>query len=77
MLALVAWTLFGGYLLAYAAVANGGKFAATPWEALRASAYEGAPASAGGPSPAGGSSSIVSAGRWLIDHALPFGGLLP
>ena len=30
---------FGGYLLVYAAVANGGRFAAEPWEGLFNDAY--------------------------------------
>lgn len=40
ILTLVVGFLFTGYLLVYAAVANGGKLAATPWEALRSSAYD-------------------------------------
>lgn len=32
---------FGGYLLVYAAVANGGRFAAEPWEGLFNDAYTG------------------------------------
>lgn len=41
MIALLSAVLFAGYTLVYAAVANGGRFATTPWEALRANAYDG------------------------------------
>lgn len=64
MLALVATFLFGGYLLIYAAVANGGKFAASPWDALRADAYQGGPAGSGQGGSGGGST---------IDHILHIG----
>jgi hypothetical protein len=47
VLGLIAAVLFGGYLLVYAAVANGGKFASTPWEALRTDAYTGGTATSG------------------------------
>lgn len=40
---------FFGYLLVYAAVADGGKFAYSPWEGTRSIAYETrAPAGDGG-----------------------------
>jgi hypothetical protein len=41
VLGLVSVFLFAGYTLVYAAVANGGKFAAQPWESLRRDAYSG------------------------------------
>lgn len=46
ILALVAGFLFAGYVLVYAAVANGGKLAAAPWDALRVDAYTGQPPAA-------------------------------
>jgi hypothetical protein len=50
VLALVVGFLFGGYVFVYAAVANGGKLAANPWQALYVDAYaaDGASASGGG-----------------------------
>lgn len=48
MLGLISFFLFGGYTLVYAAVANGGKFAAAPWEALRRDAYDDAAAAGAG-----------------------------
>lgn len=46
MLQLITAALFVGYTLVYAAVANGGKFAESPWRALREDAYTGAPLAA-------------------------------
>lgn len=76
MLGLVATFLFAGYTLIYAAVAAGGKFAATPWEALRQDAYTG---------PAGPATSAGGAHQSTFDRLLkigetianPFGTLLP
>jgi hypothetical protein len=42
VLGLISAVLFAGYTLVYAAVADGGRFATTPWEALRRDAYAGA-----------------------------------
>lgn len=47
MLALISAGLFAGWTLVYAAVADGGRFATTPWEALRRDAYAGADGSSG------------------------------
>ena len=41
MVGLVAAFALFGYSLVYAAVANGGRFAATPWDGFRSSAYDG------------------------------------
>jgi hypothetical protein len=38
--ALVAAIILAGYTLLYAAVANGGKLAAQPWQAFRINAYD-------------------------------------
>lgn len=42
MILIVIGCLFAGYTLVYAAVANGGKLAKRPWDALREDAYAGA-----------------------------------
>ena len=74
MILLLDAVLFVGYLLVYAATANGGRFATTPWEALRQDAY-----AAGGSSPSSSSSpaggghpstfdQIVGGWSWLIRH---------
>lgn len=41
MLGLISAFAFAGYTLVYAAVANGGKLASRPWDALREDAYTG------------------------------------
>lgn len=48
MIALATAVLFVGYTLVYAAVANAGRFAERPWDALRASAYTDDPNAGGG-----------------------------
>lgn len=78
MLALASALLFAGYTLVYAAVANGGKFAATPWEALRADAYTGGPPGAAGSPSAGGTTSHGGGAAGAIEGALKTViGLLP
>lgn len=47
MFVLAAIPLFAGYVLVYSAVANGGRFALTPWESLRRDAYADDNAAAG------------------------------
>lgn len=61
ILALVVGFLFAGYLLVYAAVANGGKLAATPWRALVEDAYT-------GQSPTSSSSSSGKSGWGLVGN---------
>lgn len=51
--------LFSGYLLIYAAVAKGGRFATEPWEGVFHDAYTGEGAS---PSPGGGQGGGSSSG---------------
>ena len=46
MLGLVVGFIFSGYVFVYAAVANGGKLAPNPWQALYLDAYTGQPAGA-------------------------------
>jgi hypothetical protein len=48
VLGLISAVLLAGYTLVYAAVADGGRFAATPWEAFRSDAYQGASGGAAG-----------------------------
>lgn len=57
MLGLVSFFLFAGYTLVYAAVADGGRFAATPWESLRKDAYT-------GETPAGAAASSQHESTW-------------
>jgi hypothetical protein len=60
--ALVAALGFLGYTLVYAAVANGGKLASRPWDALREDAYTGG-------SPHASSSSHPSVGSQIAKGA--------
>lgn len=76
MLSMVAALLFIGYTLAYAAIAKGGKFAATPWDALRQDAYTGE--HAGNPGVSASSSGhqstwdhIVGIGAKILPWLLP------
>lgn len=76
MLGLVAAFAFLGYTLVYAAVANGGKLAARPWDALREDAYTGSsPTTAGASSPSIGSK-IGSAIEGLIPGGTIVGPLI-
>lgn len=78
MIPLVCATGFVGYLLVYAAVADGGRYSARPWDALFAST-PGAATPPGGAKAGGGGHSVL--GRILsiggkLDFLLP-GGLIP
>jgi hypothetical protein len=76
VIALVTAVLFVGYTLLYAAVANGGKLAMRPWDALRVDAYSGDTGSpAASSTPSGGGSSIfgkiVGAAKTIIEVTGP------
>lgn len=77
MIGLASALLFVGYTLVYAAVANSGKFAAAPWEALRTDAYTGGkPGAAGSPS-AGGTASHGGGIEGALKSILGLGIFLP
>jgi hypothetical protein len=61
VIAIVTALMFVGYTLLYAAVANGGRLAQRPWDALRASAYD--DTSAGGGTKSVFDRAIDAAGR--------------
>lgn len=70
MLGLVSAFVLLGYTLVYAAVANGGRFAATPWEGFRSSAYD---QQGSGSSSSGSHGGIVGAITGVLKHLpLPF-----
>ena len=69
MIGLIAGAGFFGYLLLYAAVAHGGRYAARPWDALTDTGPAGSSPGAGG---VGGHQSIL--GKILgLAHWLPIG----
>lgn len=75
MLGLVSVFLFAGYTLVYAAVANGGELAATPWEALRRDASASATDATNGG--AKHESTFDKILRGVSFLANPFGSLIP
>lgn len=79
MLGLVSALFFGGYLLIYAAVANGGVLAAKPWQALWVDAYdENAVQKAAGGSSGGGGVGGFLRRNWRLFIPIPgLGGFLP
>jgi hypothetical protein len=78
VISLVTAVLFVGYTLVYAAVANGGKLALRPWDALRVDAYSGdsaSPAAAGSSSGSGGGTFGKIAG--IAGDIIGLGGFIP